>query len=184
MDKNVVLDLDDCLADFREPMCTLLRNITRKDIHWHSWDTYNVGESFYGITGEEFCDSIIEHNILENLKPHSETKSILLELKKRNYNLIIISARGFHPFAYDITRKWFVNNDLLYDEIIITEHGKSKADYIKDRKISLAIDDNIMNCESFIDSGKCDHVLLYDMPWNKNSEISRIKTLNDIYCYI
>lgn len=184
MKRNVVLDLDDCLANFRDPMCSLLNEKTLNTLHWNAWHSYNVGETFYGITEKQFCDYIIEHNILENIKPHDESKSLLSELNNRNYNIIIISSRGFHPNAEEVTKKWFIEHDIPFDEIYITKHGMKKADLVKDRKLTFAVDDNIDNCETFVEAGNCDHVLLYDMPWNQNCDLSRIKTLNDIYCYI
>lgn len=71
MKRNVVLDLDDCLANFRDPMCSLLNEKTKNTLHSNTWHSYNVGETFYGITDKQFCDYIIEHNILENILPHN-----------------------------------------------------------------------------------------------------------------
>lgn len=181
---SVILDLDDTLINFREPMCQLLNKLTDKGIHWKEWNCYGVGD-FYDMTGEEFCEYIVEHEILQNLEPHEETRGLLTELHNRNYNIVIISARGFHPNADKVTRDWFAKYDLPLDELYISTHGNRKIDSVKEHEnIILTLDDNVQHCEDFIASGKPQHVLLYDMPWNIESSIPRIKSLNEVYNYI
>ena len=182
--KTLLFDLDDTLASFREPMYNLLRTLTDKDIHWSQWEKYHVGQSYYGITNEKFCDYIVEHGVLETLKPHDEAKEVLTTLNKNGYDIIIVSARGFHPNAHAVTKEWFDKYELPYEEIVISTHNKSKIDTVDNKNILLSVDDNIGHSEDYLYSNRVNQVLLYDMPWNKDSNIDRVKNLKEIYNYL
>ena len=182
--KTIAFDLDDTLVSFREPMCNLLNDLTNSDIHWDKWKTYDAA-SYYGMTSEEFCQQIVEHEILKKLQPHIETKEVLTTLQNMGYHIAIISARGFHPNAEILTRNWFIENDIAFDSIHINKHGYAKINMLDAKyDVKLAIDDHVDHGKDYIDSNRVQNVLLYDMPWNKDSEILRIKTLKEIYNYV
>lgn len=184
MKKVVALDLDDTIASFREPMYQLLKKLTDKDVHWNDWDRYHVGEYFYDMSGVDFCNHIVEHEVLQNIEPHDESAEVLTELYDRGYHVAIVSARSFHPDAENITKAWFDKYNLPYGSVHISTHVAPKITVLEYDNIVVSVDDNIEHSQDYIDSNRVKNVLLYDMPWNKNSEIKRIKTLKEIYNYI
>lgn len=66
-----------------------------------------------------------------------ETHSLLSELTNRNYNIVIISSRGFHPNAEEITKKWFIKTICHLMKYIFVWNEKIR--FCQDRKISFAV---------------------------------------------
>lgn len=179
MIKTVVFDIDDTIADLRNPMCKALNAFSKKDFHWKQWKSFDI-VSKYEIRVDDFYKCIVENNILENIKPHSDTKKILTDLNDQGYNLVIITSRSYHPDAYNLTKRWFDKYDLPYDKIHISSHEKPKTVFLeRDQEVIMAVDDRIENCEDFIRHG-IPHTYLYNMPWNKESSLPRIQNLSEL----
>ena len=180
MKKTIVLDCDDTIADLKSLMMESLNKLTGKSLKEN--DLYKFGiNDIYGITDQGFYDCMINNHILENIKPFSETKGLLTDLLKSEYDVIIITSRAYHPNALKVTREWFAKYEIPYSKLIISEHGKKKSDYVeKEDNVVLFIDDRIENCEDFISSGKSKMVKLFDQPWNQYSSIDRITNLSEV----
>jgi 5'(3')-deoxyribonucleotidase len=177
--KTIVLDLDDSIANLRDPMNLALNNYTNKNIHWNDWHQFNIVE-LYNLNIQQFYECIIENKLLENLIPHSETKELLTDFKKAGYTVKIITARQYHPNAYEITKNWFTKYEIPHDHIVISEHGNKSNFITKEENVILVIDDSIENVAEFLKSGKAQMACLFDMPWNQHSVLPRIHNLNEI----
>jgi uncharacterized HAD superfamily protein len=175
-----VFDLDDTLCDLKDPLARILKEHTELDYHWEDWYDFSISK-MYNLTHAEFCDLIIQSNILESLEPYKESAETLTELKKRGYNIGIITSRDYHPKAYKVTKTWFDKYGLPYDDIQISSHFRGKSEYAKIyEKVIVAVDDRIENCEDFINNGTTENVYLFDMPWNRSSSIKRINNIKDV----
>jgi 5'(3')-deoxyribonucleotidase len=180
MDKWIVLDLDDTLCDFKEPMYAELQKRTGIDLHWENWDTYFLSHRFQ-MSPEDFCNIIIEAGVLDRLEPYSKTLETLTTAKDAGYNVSIVTARSYHPEALKITQDWLAKYKLPYDELHISQHGISKTEYVKHYEdIKLFVDDRTENCEDFLKLKSCEKVRLFDMPWNKKSGIEKISSICEV----
>ena len=177
---TVVLDLDSTIGDLETPLNYHLNELTGKKLSvddWYKFDTVGV----YGITDEDFYNCIIKNQLLENMQPYPETKALLTNLYRKGYNVNIITSRAYHPKALKVTIGWFAKYDIPFSRIVVNEHGKKKSDYINEEEnVVLFVDDRIENCQDFINSGKAKNVMLFDQPWNRSSNINRIKNLNEL----
>lgn len=159
--KSIVFDIDDTIANLKEPMCAALNKFTGKNIHWKDWTDDITNDKIYNIDFKIMCDIIINQNILENLIPLEETDEVLTRVKQMGYNLLYVTARDYHPFAYDITKKWFDSWKLPYDQIYISSRSRKKIDCISDYKNIVAfIDDNIDNCKQFKNYDSCNYSIM------------------------
>lgn len=178
--QTVVLDLDDTLCVLKDPMCASLNKFSGKILtpdDFHKFDICDI----YGISDQDLFDCLINDNILENLIPYPETKPLLTDLIKKGYNVTVITSRAYHPEGFKVTLSWFTKYAIPFTRLVVSEYGKKKSDYITDgEEVALFLDDRIENCEDFIASGKAKEVHLYDMPWNKNSSLPRIKSLSEV----
>lgn len=166
--KTIVFDIDDTIADLKNPMCQALNKYTGKTIHWNDWNKFNItDQDLYNISYSELCDVLINGNILQNIIPLKETREVLTEIKSRGYNLVYITARGYHPNAYNVTKQWFADWNLPCDSLYICEKGKTKPEYVKDYKdIRMFIDDRFDNCKDFRSEKSKTTVVLKNEPWN------------------
>jgi uncharacterized HAD superfamily protein len=175
----VVLDLDDTLACLKRPLMKVLNKITGKSIHWKEWDRYDIC-SIYDISHESFRDMLIDSDILLGLNPYEDSIKFVNEIKDLGYEIVIVTARGWHPNAYDVTSQWLKNNDVHYDKLFITNHNEPKYKKLQNyNRIKLAVDDSYKNIQDYIESGKIDNVVLFHHPWNKNYNYDKI--INNIY---
>lgn len=174
---SVICDLDDTLADLKTPMLDALNKLTGKTLKSEDLTKFDI-VSLYGISDQDFFDCLINEKILENLEPFPETKDLLTDLVKKDYNVTIITSRAYHPNALQVTARWFNKYDIPFSRLIISDHGKKKCDYLNEEEnVALFVDDKVENCEDFIASKKSKFVRLYDAPWNQHSPITRVTDL-------
>ena len=165
--KNVCLvDLDDTLGDFKTPCMDALNRVTNQNIHWSKWDTYNFPK-VYGLNQGEFLKVLMEEQVIENVEIYDSSYKFLNDLNDLDYHTVLITARGWHPDGKGITERWVADHDLNIDDLIVVHGHQSKVDVInKLNNIVFSIDDRIKHCREYTQTGKIEHVLVYDQPWN------------------
>lgn len=177
MTKEIALDLDDTLLNLKVPLMTALNLHTNKAIHWKDWAGSNL-EEIYGVTAEEFIDIMIKGQVIERALPIPGVREALQRLRYKGYNIHIITARGWHPEGYSVTKEWLDENSFPYDTINIVKLGSNKADVMDEiANVNCLIDDNEKNCNEVISRGY--DAYLIAMPWNGDSKLKRISHLAD-----
>lgn len=182
MTKTLVLDADDTICNFRHGAMIALNTETGKNIHWKSWDTYNL-QNVYDMPREKFLDILIQHKVIETIEPHLEAKEIMQLAKDNGYRIVILTARGWHPNAKQITESWLVQHSLPFDEAVVTSLEDCKAEVLRKLgKVHIAVDDNAKHCTAFSNCDNIEHAFLYDQPWNVSAcdKLTRIDTLHGI----
>lgn len=178
MNKNFCVDLDDTILNFRVPMMPALNLHTGKAIHWKDWNGGRL-EDIYDITSKEFIDILIDADVINRALPIPGAREALLKLKEAGYDIHIITARGWHPDGLALTKKWFADHNMVYDTINIVALHSSKADIMdKFENVKCLIDDNEHNCMEVISRGY--DAFLITMPWNVNSALNRLNSIEEI----
>ena len=163
-----VLDIDDSLADLRNPLMYALNEYTGKDIHWEDWDVYDLSY-IYGMTVADFRACLIESDVLRKAKPMADSIKFCEHLNDNNYLVLMVTARGWHPQAEELTKQWLEEFNVPYHDLYITKHNESKYKAIeKYGVVDLAVDDSIKNIIDYKESGMVRHSVLFHHPWNKN----------------
>lgn len=104
-------------------------------------------------------------DIYKNVSIKHDVSKVIKRIKNKGNQIIIMTSRSnnFVPSVtnvYDITKEWLEKNDILFDDIIISAKGESKAEVCKKNNIDLMIDDDPLNYKKISSSGvKC---LLFD----------------------
>lgn len=161
-----LIDLDDTLGDFKDPLMKALNKATGKRIHWSKWTNFDVPE-LYEISHDDFLDICIKEKVIENTKVNETSASFLSDLKYFGYHNILITARGWHPNGRELTEQWLSDNELIIDEVIVVDVHQSKVDSIAHIDgIEFSVDDRIKHCREYMQSNKVKYVVLYDAPWN------------------
>ncbi|HEY9577837.1 MAG TPA: hypothetical protein VIR64_09200 [Pseudobacillus sp.] len=134
-------------------------NITLDDIK-----KYDLSEAL-DIPAERFSDWFNEREpAIYSSSPLAEgAKEVLLKWKKQ-FQLFFISARRSH--LMDITERWFVEQDILYDRIeLIGSHDKIKA--AKQYQVDVFLEDKHDNAVSIHEELHIP-VLLFNTPYNQD----------------
>ena len=168
------IDIDDTLANLRDPLMRALNEYTGKDIHWEDWDVYDLSH-IYGMTVADFKACLIESDVLREAKPMVDSINFCQHLIDNNYLVLMVTARGWHPQAEELTKQWLEEFNVPYHDLYITKHNESKYKAIeKYGVIDLAVDDSIKNITDYKESGMVRHPVLFHHPWNKNHEHDKI----------
>lgn len=187
--KHAVIDLDDTLSGLRYPLMDTMNRLSGKNIHWENWGFLDI-EQLYGISNDEFLDIAGEHFLLERSHPHPETRDFMFKLHEAGVETTILTARGWHPRAKEMTRDWFNLYDIPHTQIVVCDLECKKADYIRHMdNVLFTVDDSTRHCNGYhtMEVNRPEYVFVYDMPWNTaNLEpgVIRIKNLHDISNHI
>lgn len=185
MNKTIILDLDDSLASMKERLQEIFRNETGDDtIHYSDWIDFHIKDR-YGISNDKLLTLFLEDQTLEKLAPHEGVVEVTALMKSKGYNVEIVTARGWHPNAYNLTKKWLDDNYVSYDKINIVPLHQCKEEVTRHiDNIEIFLDDRLDYCHSMLKSGRVTKSLVYAQPWNEqefNPMIKNMFRVNDLY---
>lgn len=165
-----VVDLDDTMGDF----C----NILMKSLNYHFRQLY-IKEDFrdfhgildmYGISFKQFTDSIRNDRLMEICAPLPGTKECMERLVKDHY-VAIVTSRDYDAQAMAKTDTWMSLHKIPAHQIIIPEHGQTKAEAIKDLlgvEPAVIFDDALHNIWDLEKNFQKAQLFVPDQPWNYN----------------
>lgn len=113
-------------------------------------------------------------------------KEYIDKLHDDGHVICIITGRnnGEYTEPYNMTKKWLEDNNIYYDNLILTDaydkHAKTKECLM--HNIDIMIDDSASICSDCIENGIT--TFLMDTPYNKYSNIQRVKSWKEFYRYV
>jgi 5'(3')-deoxyribonucleotidase len=180
---KIIIDVDDTIADLRTAVCEFATKHKGQKIDENHFVTQDVNDF---ICWEHVEDHIINNNVLLELKPEPGAEELLRHLRISDYEIILLTARGYHPQGKEITEKWMSKNALPYDEIICVEYGVPKHEIISNLgEVDLYLDDHLKHIENSEKLKNLKTAILVDRPWNRSAVVNkRIKHLNEVLDHI
>lgn len=187
---NIGIDIDNVISKFNEKMVEEyikhdkeLRNsgIINKEAVYRKgmfdW-SQEEEEQFYTCNIERIANSL---EVVENAKLYID------KLHEDGNKIIIITGRDNGEYAqpYNMTVNWLNKNNIVYDELILTNayNNHEKSDVCVKKDIDVMIDDSIIVCMDCLDKGI--KALLFDTEYNrKEQNIKRVKNWKEVYNYI
>lgn len=180
---NVISNFDEMLLETylihdKELRNTGIINPNAKYIRTGMFDWSNEEEfSFYKDNIE--C-------IAKKLKVKEKAKEYIDRLHNDGHLIYIITGRdnGEYSEPYNMTKKWLDENNIYYDNLILTDaydmHAKSLECLKND--IDIMIDDSVRICSDLITSGIT--TILMDTPYNRKINIKRVKNWEEFYEFV
>lgn len=185
MIKTAVFDLDDTLSNLKEAIMPVMIGKSGINIHWSEWKAHNIDKT-YGLTTRQFFDMIVEYEIFENSIPLEGAIEVVNQFKENGYNIVIVTARGWHERGKEVSENWLQKNGIKFDEVFVTGLNQNKTEVLEHlNTVDFVVDDRYKNCLDFLMSGKVNRTFLVDSPWNraehqKHPKIDRISNLEQI----
>ncbi|PJA49087.1 MAG: hypothetical protein CO170_00600 [candidate division SR1 bacterium CG_4_9_14_3_um_filter_40_9] len=192
MEKIIGVDLDEVLSQTLDDALKYNKYmfngipIKRKDVlnyYIHQIPKYNAGVE----DSKQWFDNFLASKKANSLKPVTGAKRKLMELKKKGYSLVVVTAR---PEEFkDMTWKW-VNRHFtgIFDDMVfanhLTKNAVSKVDLCKNLGIQIMIEDNLHYATELAKAGI--KVYLFDKPRNQeynpkiHKNIVKVKKWKDI----
>lgn len=184
--KPYAVDIDDVIGALSVVMNPVLNARFNKQIGIDQWTSFSLS-SLYGISLKDFLDCIIEERLLERMPVIPGAVSALRSLKETGADVVLITSRGYHPSATDVTRNWLEEISAPYDDLIIVPEGMSKGEIAKSRYpggFGAMFDDYANNLDSMKEHGLVRKTVLINKPWNQSRDdyrhgINRFDSLQD-----
>lgn len=181
-EKWVGFDLDDVLANMRDDMVRSFSQRCGIDYQVSDWTDYTFFQKHMNL--DEFLKMIVDDEIIRKCKPDVGVFDALDELKGEGYSSAVITARGYHPGAHELTQAWFREHKLDIDRLVIVGSNQSKADVLHELPPLCAyVDDHPGHLDAIFKKLGPDvspKLCLMDRPWNQGREDHhRIYHVND-----
>ena len=155
---KIGIDLDDTICRTTEKVGDIVEVYSKKN-KLDPLDVFNNEKLKY-----EFFNECL-YDIYSNVSVKHDVSSVIKRLKNKGNEIYIITARSnnYGPSVKDVrklTKEWLEKHNIVFNDIIISAYGETKADICKKNKIDLMIDDDPFNYKKISSSGiKC---LLFD----------------------
>ena len=187
---RIGIDIDNVISNFNDTLLTEyilhdkeLRNsgIINKDADYIRKGMFDWNED----EENNFYKNNIER-IAKKLGVIEGAKEYIDKLHDDGHIICIITGRnnGEYKDPYNMTKKWLEDNNIYYDNLILTDaydkHAKTKE--CLEHNIDIMIDDSVRICSDCIENGIT--TILMDTPYNKYSNMQRVKSWKEFYKYI
>ena len=187
---RIGIDIDNVISNFNEEV---LKEYIKHDKELRNAGIVNekaeyIRRGMFDWTKDEEINFYLNNieRIAKSLKVKDGAKEYIDKLHKDGHFICIITGRdnGEYKEPYNMTKEWLDDNDIYYDNLILTDaydkHAKTKK--CVEYNIDIMIDDSVSICQDCIDNGIT--TLLMDTPYNKYANIQRVKNLKEFYAYI
>ena len=187
---KIGIDIDNVISNFNDTLLTEyllhdkeLRNsgIINKNADYirkgmFDWNE-NEETNFYKNNIERIAKKL---GVIEGAKEYID------KLHDDGHIICIITGRnnGEYTDPYNMTKKWLEDNNIYYDDLILTDaydkHAKTKQ--CLEHNIDIMIDDSVSICSDCVENGIT--TILMDTPYNRYSNIQRVKSWKEFYRYV
>ena len=170
----IALDLDDVIANLRESLYRVLHHATGIDRHWRDWQHYDLCQHF-DIAKSTLERILIRDQALERCQPEPGAAAATLALAELGFELVIITARAWHPRAEGLTRDWLTAHAVHFDRLAVVPLGGDKLGALPEGPVALAVDDHPHNIHGYQSAGIA--TLMINRPWNTRHQAPRAESL-------
>lgn len=177
--KIAVFDLDDVIANLREPMAEALNRVSGRKLSWHQWHRWELS-LLYDLSHDEMLAALVEHEVLERAKPEPFARETLALFMDHGYTPVVATAREWHPNGSEITQAWLSAHDVPVAHVRLVALDGSKAEEVSPLgAIYWFIDDNSRHVEEAHAHG-VPSVAVMDRPWNQETCVGhRVQCLRE-----
>lgn len=160
MPKTAIVDIDNTLWQFCDPLYKRLREINgdfptvENWTDWNLWEGYCSAENFFGAVNAIHLNQDDDRHL-----PYTEAKGFLSSLRENGYHITIASHRS--PDYRKQTERWLHRHGLVYDDLHLSFH-KTR---LFNASTHVVVDDAPQVLEKAAESGARAMGLLF--PWNK-----------------
>lgn len=187
---KIGIDIDNVISNFND---TLLNEYVLHDKELRNSGIINknadyIRKGMFDWNEEEeinFYKNNIER-IVKKLGIIEGAKEYIDKLHDDGHIIYIITGRdnGEYTEPYNMTKSWLDDNNIYYDNLVLTDaydkHAKARECLYYN--IDIMLDDSVRICSDCIENGIT--TILMDTPYNKYSNIQRVKSWKEFYKYV
>ena len=187
---KIGIDIDNVISNFNDTLLTeyLLHDKELRNSGIINKNADYIRKGMFDWNEDEetnFYKNNIER-IAKKLGVIEGAKEYIDKLHDDGHIICIITGRdnGEYTEPYNMTKKWLEDNNIYYDNLILTDaYDKcAKTKQCLEHNIDIMIDDSVRICSDCIENGIT--TILMDTPYNKYSNIQRVKSWKEFYRYV
>ena len=187
---NIGIDIDNVISNFNDALLNeyLLHDKELRNSGIVSKNAEYIREGMFDWNEDEeisFYKNNIER-IAKKLEVIAGAKEYIYKLHEDGHFIYIITGRdnGEYTEPYNMTKEWLDNNNIYYDDLILTDayDKHAKTEKCLEYNIDIMIDDSIRICSACIKNGIT--TILMDTLYNRYSNIQRVKSWKEFYGYV
>lgn len=172
MRKKLWLDVDDVLVETSPLTEASLRALTGKTIPISSWPHHHFAE-IYGLDAQgvdAMCQAWMSERVLERAPLRAGVPEALNRLAEADFELGIITARGWHPYGREITEDMVATHRLPVSEIVVMDFEESKAEVLAalGARVDGMVDDTARHVRGFLERGVKAFIMSHS--WNQRHD--------------
>ena len=187
---KIGIDIDNVISNFNDTLLTeyLLHDKELRNSGIINKNADYIRKGMFDWNEDEeinFYKNNIER-IAKKLGVIEGAKEYIDKLHDDGHIICIITGRdnGEYTEPYNMTKKWLEDNNIYYDDLILTDaydkHAKTKQ--CLEHNIDIMIDDSVSICSDCVENGIT--TILMDTPYNRYSNIQRVKSWKEFYRYV
>ena len=187
---RIGIDIDNVISNFNDTLLTeyLLHDKELRNSGIINKNADYIRKGMFDWNEDEeinFYKNNIER-IAKKLGVIEGAKEYIDKLHDDGHIICIITGRdnGEYTEPYNMTKKWLEDNNIYYDDLILTDaydkHAKTKQ--CLEHNIDIMIDDSVSICSDCVENGIT--TILMDTPYNRYSNIQRVKSWKEFYRYV
>lgn len=187
---KIGIDIDNVISNFNDTLLTeyLLHDKELRNSGIINKNADYIRKGMFDWNEDEetnFYKNNIER-IAKKLGVIEGAKEYIDKLHDDGHIICIITGRdnGEYTEPYNMTKKYLEDNNIYYDNLILTDtydkHAKTKE--CLEHNIDIMIDDSVRICSDCIENGIT--TILMDTFYNKYSNIQRVKSWKEFYRYV
>lgn len=181
--KIAVFDCDDVLANCRDIFKLALTEILGYEISVEDLINFDISSIFPAASWDLLSKWMIENHAFERMKPEIMASQTVRHFHDEcNYKTIVLTARGFHPKAQELTEEWLKVYNIPIDEVIVVLETECKSKVLKELgEVDFYVEDNHDHTEAACGLDNVKRIFLIDRPWNRDGECGeRISCISDV----
>ena len=187
---KIGIDIDNVISNFNDTLLTeyLLHDKELRNSGIINKEADYIRKGMFDWNEDEeinFYKNNIER-IAKKLGVIEGAKEYIDKLHDDGHIICIITGRnnGEYTEPYNMTKKWLEDNNIYYDNLILTDaYDKcAKTKQCLKHNIDIMIDDSVHICSDCIENGIT--TILMDTPYNRYSNIQRVKSWKEFYRYV
>lgn len=187
---KIGIDIDNVISNFNDTLLTeyLLHDKELRNSGIINKNADYIRKGMFDWNEDEennFYTNNIER-IAKKLGVIEGAKEYIDKLHDDGHIICIITGRdnGEYTEPYNMTKKWLEDNNIYYDNLILTDayDKRAKTKQCLEHNIDIMIDDSVRICSDCIENGIT--TILMDTPYNKYSNIQRVKSWKEFYRYV
>jgi uncharacterized HAD superfamily protein len=166
---RIGLDIDDVIADFWQIALPTFNKKFGVNARKEDFSKFDAMKWVYKISYAEFVATIISDQIFEQMIPYDGVPEVVQGYREAGAEIILVTSRGFHPHAYQLTKDFLDRHDVPFDKLHIKREGHTKDQYL-DGQVDIFVDDLPENLIHIERSGKARRLAMIHQPWNTGDD--------------